>query len=374
MRIVKTIKTNKGLFLTLRRTFHPVGQGAFYSEVFSDNKTNHLIMVYDCGTETSNNSFKTVNGKNLCDQITDFSSSLGRGNHYIDLLCVSHLHMDHISGIQTLIKKLPPKWIILPMLPEDIITASRIYNIVKYGEKAFSCDELIHDLYYGDFYNIIGVQPFFVDRYESKLLPRVTDIVDSGTVLPNKTNIGWCYRPFNSISGSDDRVKVLIDNVKRIPGVLINDVFNSLEAFNHLKELKLAFKSAMNGASDNLYTMIIESRPLSENEEEISINHIARCVYFGDFVPRGDIWERFLNTINDYDQIGTIQVPHHGSKYNWRKEMLTNKTEFCVISAGSSNKYHHPNFWVTKDIVSAKSELKIVSENPRSIVQFVFNM
>jgi len=38
------------------RTFHPVGQGAFYTEVFD----NTFTMVYDCGTATNFSSIKSI--------------------------------------------------------------------------------------------------------------------------------------------------------------------------------------------------------------------------------------------------------------------------------------------------------------------------
>ena len=37
--------------MKVKRTFHPVGQGAFYTETFLDQKGGQVV-VYDCGTET----------------------------------------------------------------------------------------------------------------------------------------------------------------------------------------------------------------------------------------------------------------------------------------------------------------------------------
>lgn len=38
--------------MTMTRTIHPVGQGAFYTECFEDDVRAYNI-VYDCGSETS---------------------------------------------------------------------------------------------------------------------------------------------------------------------------------------------------------------------------------------------------------------------------------------------------------------------------------
>ena len=38
----------------LKRTFHPVGQGAFFTEQFFDNNKDMLLynVVYDCGSKS----------------------------------------------------------------------------------------------------------------------------------------------------------------------------------------------------------------------------------------------------------------------------------------------------------------------------------
>lgn len=38
--------------LKMVRTFHPVGQGAFYTERFYEGDKNVFNMVYDCGSST----------------------------------------------------------------------------------------------------------------------------------------------------------------------------------------------------------------------------------------------------------------------------------------------------------------------------------
>ena len=80
------------------RTFHPVGQGAFYTEVFQDKDDTCFVVVYDCGTETGNRAMD----KPLEDQITEFKRSIG-SNPKIDILFISHFHADHINGLNSLL-------------------------------------------------------------------------------------------------------------------------------------------------------------------------------------------------------------------------------------------------------------------------------
>ena len=74
----------------IQRIFHPVGQGAFYSE----RHENHNI-VYDCGTDYFNRGKKGI--KNTISQ--SFSK-----DEIIDILFISHFDYDHVSLIEHLKK------------------------------------------------------------------------------------------------------------------------------------------------------------------------------------------------------------------------------------------------------------------------------
>jgi glyoxylase-like metal-dependent hydrolase (beta-lactamase superfamily II) len=78
------------------RTFHPVGQGAFYSERFyeGDNPQAKYNIVYDCGTSWG--------------VITKAKKVVGLAfdkNDRIDYLFISHLDFDHVSLVNTLIER-----------------------------------------------------------------------------------------------------------------------------------------------------------------------------------------------------------------------------------------------------------------------------
>ncbi len=76
-------------------TFHGVGQGLFVSgKVSSEGRC--LDYVYDCGGETSSRILKGAIGETA-------SNMDGSG---LDILFLSHLHLDHVSGLPFLLKKL----------------------------------------------------------------------------------------------------------------------------------------------------------------------------------------------------------------------------------------------------------------------------
>ncbi|GAV23286.1 MBL fold metallo-hydrolase [Carboxydothermus pertinax] len=97
--------------------FHNVGQGLFYS-----GKINDLNFIYDCGSE---------NYKNIKKAVTEFITYL-KGKIRIDLLILSHLHYDHVSGLELLLKKCEIETVILPYiaLEERLLIAVR-WNYLK---------------------------------------------------------------------------------------------------------------------------------------------------------------------------------------------------------------------------------------------------
>ena len=95
------------------RTFHTVGQGAFYSEKIEYNDKQVFRMVYDCGSKSIPESLLA---KRIKSDLTN--------NVDIDILFISHFDKDHINGIYNL----NPKLIIIPFLSKDQIFLLKLYN------------------------------------------------------------------------------------------------------------------------------------------------------------------------------------------------------------------------------------------------------
>ena len=67
--------------ITLERTFHPVGQGAFFTECFESDRGDTFNVVYDCGT----NSPKEILGNAV---LQAFAQCVP-----VDVVFVSHLEI-----------------------------------------------------------------------------------------------------------------------------------------------------------------------------------------------------------------------------------------------------------------------------------------
>jgi ribonuclease BN (tRNA processing enzyme) len=74
-------------------TFHPVGQGLFHSgRISCANDNLQTNFVYDCGTAD--------NGENFENIVEKYAGSLPGKS--LDMLILSHFHIDHISGLRLL--------------------------------------------------------------------------------------------------------------------------------------------------------------------------------------------------------------------------------------------------------------------------------
>lgn len=81
--------------------FHNIGQGQFYSStLYSRVYSQEFNYVIDCGSEIK---------EALNKEIKEYSNSFNPSNNSLDMLIVSHLHYDHVSGINNLLTKLRKK-------------------------------------------------------------------------------------------------------------------------------------------------------------------------------------------------------------------------------------------------------------------------
>ncbi|MDD4972050.1 MAG: hypothetical protein PHT07_21700 [Paludibacter sp.] len=85
----------------IQRIFHPIGQGAFYSE-----RHDGFNIVYDCGE---------LYRSKRSERLVDNSFNLGES---IDILFISHFDADHVNRISYL-RKFNIKKVIMPALHND---------------------------------------------------------------------------------------------------------------------------------------------------------------------------------------------------------------------------------------------------------------
>lgn len=357
--------------MKLTRTFHPVGQGAFYTEVFESKDGNKSVVVYDCGTVSTTDDFIRCGGQSVDVQIDTFKNRLPK-DAQIDILFISHLHIDHINGIKKLVQKMRVKRLFLPMLSQDAVLVSRVSNFLALKRNAGTAeidaakelDVVIQFLYNSENTDYPEFIREFRDRIESKVFVTEQEDCELG-----QENAFWRYRMFNSIYETDSRSATLVKRLMEEGYISENKILNVDKILDNLDKVREAYTQVMGTTNDNLYTLVVESEPINNGDDKIG------CVYFGDFVPQSIQLQRLFSVFDDYkSEIMTIQVPHHGSKYNWKSVMLEHTAiKNCIISVGYNNIYHHPSFYVIADILNHGANAHTVYENPNSKIEFSYS-
>ncbi|MCH5297688.1 MAG: MBL fold metallo-hydrolase [Ruminococcus sp.] len=97
------------------RSFFPIGQGAFYLEQFK-TQNQRINVVYDCGSSTPEFDIKK-----------EIRSNFNKDEEIL-IVFISHLHEDHVNGLEYLMDYCNVKNIVFPFTyPEDRILMSIEY-------------------------------------------------------------------------------------------------------------------------------------------------------------------------------------------------------------------------------------------------------
>lgn len=375
----------------MKRVFYPVGQGAYYSESHENIKKKEFNIVYDCGTFY----YRTK-------KIRDTVKYSFKENSEIDILFVSHVDFDHISLIEVLVNNnVKIKKIIMPLLHDELkIMLANIFY-------AISDDLFIHNLLIDPNSvlintEIIEVEPANDSSFEEKekldiLESQLPSNIKSNTRLSLTTNDGeWVYVPYNYDNntrqvGLENLLKKItlkngdsldIDKLKKDPKYVI-DIIKTKE---DRKAIKDTYSDSSIGSSSsksvniNENSMFLYSGRLDDDRYKLKfltkysqiihpyfwINHKPGCIYTGDgdlnrIGSLGRIYGNFINNV------GTIQIPHHGAIKSFNKNALPNGEYFYILSYGTNNNFGHPSDGVISDLVASGMYIARVTEDKNSL-------
>jgi len=189
----------------IERIFHPIGQGAFYSE---RHTSCNITIVYDCGT---------TNPRSLAKQRM-VSQSFSKDD-VIHILFISHFDKDHVSLIDTLKKAVKRiERVVLPLLHnEQKIFLSNIYKALKQPR----LEKLVSNPneFFGEETQIIEVRPNSDTEIGEIPSLNVLEINETRTTISNGTPLtisglnDWVYIPFNY--KYDERNKQFLDELQK---------------------------------------------------------------------------------------------------------------------------------------------------------------
>lgn len=360
--------------MSLIRTFHPIGQGAFYTERHKFNGTEFTI-VYDCGSST----FK---GKKL---ETKIKSTFPK-DHPIDILFISHFHSDHISGIEILAKHCKIKKVVIPLIDDTAKILLKVTNLLDNNYSDTSLIDSPEDFFGGDV-QIIRIEPTEINPNTDGIgLNDPTDISKiasstnnpSGTVFAPLAGIDWFFIPFNY---KHDERKVQFETALNIYGLTLADI-DTINKINKNKDDIIKAFNAVDGDL-NKNSMILYSGKKSYDDLHC-FNHFhhlyfhrhfhldlqSGCLYMGDIdlTEPGIVADIIAKLKQLLPFTGTLQVPHHGSVHNFATSILQPSICCAIFSYGTTNTYGHPSSRVVGDIISNNIYPHLVTEKQHSMV------
>jgi len=209
----------------IERIFHPIGQGAFYSEShYSENGDKKFNIVYDCGNS---------NLELTSSVVTDAFPP----NEAINILFISHFDWDHISKIKVLTDHTKIERVVMPLLHNNKrILLNYIYEAI--GEKESATLVSNPKEFFGENTEITYVRSAGKndrdDNNESLSVEKLPEEINSGTKIFVNPNIDWIYIPYNRDykMKHDKLIEALKDNFN--PKDLVD---NSTYTLVHISEI-----------------------------------------------------------------------------------------------------------------------------------------
>ena len=393
---------------TMLRIYHPVGQGAFYTEYIYE-KNFHVI--YDCGCD------HTARYSNRIDDLIKGALS---GIDTIDILFISHFHYDHISKIPLLLdleKKI--KRVVLPYLHEDEkILFMLFYKALGYSE----LEKLVGspEAFFEEVTTIHTVLPYEGGEGKDEgggLIDLDTNnqkTIRSGAKLTTAElkSLNWVYIPYNfknyewakKVKDELNKKGIKHERIKEgnLEGLTKEDKKKIKKIYEKvIRDLNVGSLVVYSGPSSNAsFSVTIKSIPsrfpcychridymscwryasysryydCEEFFEDLRQLYKYRCyeyypykkpscIYTGDYdLKKKDLSEVFKAY---WRTVGTIQIPHHGSDKNFNKRIIKPYT-FYPISFGLKNKYGHPSIRVFCKITLRDGFPVSITESPCS--------
>lgn len=353
----------------MTRTFHPVGQGAFYTEKFDFGPGRKLNIVYDCGT---------LNQCGFKDMQRVVNAAFAQAER-IDAVFISHFDSDHVNGFPMLFKRVGQKvgHVFLPHLTDRDILAGLV-------ERGCDANELEYAKAYWQFRSMGNAASMLkllgVDE-DCKNRPRIYLVGgEEGRDEANRRELGYdkvksgedvASRFWGSASSSGNATpfwQYIPFNFDTRNGAKRNAFEKSLDDYLADKAIKAIFNRA--DVLEDLKRRYDKDVPGDINGNSMTLLSCARmpwldvfpacchyestlgqgrriirngCLYTGDYNAKGKrrwdaLWRCYAPHMG---RVGCVQLPHHGADGNYN-DLLGELDAVFVACYGKRNTFQHP--------------------------------
>lgn len=264
--------------MVFKRTLHPVGHGAFFTEQFIDSRNSIWFHVaYDCGSFTKESLYREI--ENI--------------DRFFDFMFISHFDSDHVNGLKRLIEKglINKKTkIVIPFIYPDLIkillpemktemsrdTFDSVEAMFNSGAEIIGLDDnLMINARYNEYQYDIRAN----NDYHNQHIHGFTKFR-----LNHRTNdeTCWYYMPFNTIQDDGRKERFLKELQKN-------------EQINKFINIKIMFDREYNDEDSIVTHLLKESNGINGEYSKIGISF---CKYLKDLYKKASPAIKGVTAIN----------------------------------------------------------------------------
>ena len=162
----------------------------------------------------------------------------------------------------------------------------------------------------------------------------------------------WVLIPFHFKRKEKTKQFEKILNISGLEIKTINDLISILENKSKYTILEKCYKDVKGTLNSN--SLVLYSGPEARTDQKPLftysvthnsyfpfLHHQPGCVYFGDYDASGkQKWKELdLSFLKYWNNVGSIQVPHHGSRHNYNIDINDKQPLLSILSCGEDNHF-----------------------------------
>lgn len=344
--------------MAMTRTFQPVGQGLFCTEKFDTAGESKYNVVYDCGSDSlSHDELEAV-----------VFASFAQGE-VVDAVYISHFDRDHVNGLPILLKRCSVKKVFLPVVTSPAEVAYWRFKCLvqlesdkKKGFHLAVVDRLLalDSANVTDVFKYLGAEePPAVEHVDAVSQVEQNPLVSAQHILKFDR---WVLAPFNFRREERDAIfrevfaevlsplNVDVDSFINDTAGVVRDLNQEL-ADEFLSSINKGIRAKLGSTNGSSMTLYSGEEPMVDGAGAFArclcdnTKYKPGCLYLGDYEAKKRLsysaLKKHYEALGVWESIGCVQLPHHGSRYDWNRGLEVDDRCYAV-SFGLGNRNHHP--------------------------------